>query len=487
MAKNFVTIERLELFWTKVKTYLTSYLSDNSYVKDASYVHTDSNYTAAEKTKLAGVEEKANNYSLPAATSSTLGGVKTGDNITNTSGTISLTKANVTSALGYTPPTKDTTYSNATTTSAGLMSAADKSKVDGIAEGAEVNQNAFSNVVIGNTTVAADSKTDSLILAGSNVTLTPDITNDKVTIGITKDNVTAALGYTPPTTNTTYSNATTSAAGLMSATDKTKLDKVADGAEVNQNAFSNVVVGSTTVAADSKTDSLTLAGSNVTLTPDADNDKITIGITKTNVTTALGYTPPTKDTTYSAATTSAAGLMSATDKAKLDGIAEKANNYTLPAASSSTLGGVKVGSNISVASDGTISVPAMDWSNINNKPTKLSEFTNDGVFITKAVSDLTNYYKKSEVYTQAEVNTLLSKITSISVEVVTALPTTGTNGIIYLVSHSHGTGDAYDEYVWVSSKSAFEKIGSTDIDLSNYWTKTDLTECTEDEIIALFS
>ena len=46
-----------------------------------------------------------------AATSSTLGLVKVGSNITNSSGTISLTKANVTSALGYTPPTTDTTYS----------------------------------------------------------------------------------------------------------------------------------------------------------------------------------------------------------------------------------------------------------------------------------------------------------------------------------------------------------------------------------------
>lgn len=47
-------------------------------------------------------------YSLPAATSSTLGGVKVGSNITNSRGTISLTKANVTAALGYTPPTSDT-------------------------------------------------------------------------------------------------------------------------------------------------------------------------------------------------------------------------------------------------------------------------------------------------------------------------------------------------------------------------------------------
>ena len=95
---------------------------------------------------------------------------------------------------------------------------------------------------------------------------------------------------------TKIGTATQSKSGLISSTDKTKLDGVATGAEVNQNAFSNVVVGSTTVTADSKTDTLTLvAGSNVTITPDANNDKITIAA---------------KDTTYStfgAATSSAAG------------------------------------------------------------------------------------------------------------------------------------------------------------------------------------
>lgn len=66
------------------------------------------------------------------------------------------------------------------------------------------------------------------------------------------------------------------------ATEKSKLAGIAAGAEVNQNAFSNVKVGSTTVAADAKTDTLELAaGSNVTLTPDATNDKVTIAATNT--------------------------------------------------------------------------------------------------------------------------------------------------------------------------------------------------------------
>ena len=73
-------------------------------------------YTTAEKTKLAGIEAGANNYVLPAATSSTLGGVKQG--------------ANVTIALDGTLSATDTTYAEATTTAAGLMSAADKTKVN---------------------------------------------------------------------------------------------------------------------------------------------------------------------------------------------------------------------------------------------------------------------------------------------------------------------------------------------------------------------
>jgi hypothetical protein len=136
---------------------------------------------------------------------------------------------------------------------------------------AEANQNAFSNITVGDTTIEADSKTDTFTLeAGNNITLTPDASTDKVTI---------------TATDTTYSDATTSVSGLMSGSDKTKLNGIATGAEVNQNTFSNVKIGSTTVAADSKTDTLELeAGDNIELTPDSTNDKITISgipVTKT--------------------------------------------------------------------------------------------------------------------------------------------------------------------------------------------------------------
>lgn len=75
-------------------------------------------------------------------------------------------------------------------------------------------------------------------------------------------------------------------------------------AEKNQNAFSNVTVGSTVIAADSTTDTITLvAGTNVTITPDATNDKITISA---------------KDTTYSL---SSFGITAtASELNKLDGV-----------------------------------------------------------------------------------------------------------------------------------------------------------------------
>ena len=74
------------------------------------------------------------------------------------------------------------------------------------------------------------------------------------------------------------------------------------------------------------------------------------------------------------ATTELAGVMSAVDKNKLDGIADGANNYTLPIASATALGGIKLGSGLSVTNDGTVSVSAdvvagaVQWDSIENKP-----------------------------------------------------------------------------------------------------------------------
>lgn len=74
----------------------------------------------------------------------------------------------------------------------------------------------------------------------------------------------------------------------------------------------------------------------------------------------------------------------------------------------------------------------------------------------------------------------------LSYEVVTTLPeaSASTKGKIYLVAHSHGTSDIYDEFLTVQGGTAsaptysWEKIGNTDIDLSNYVTDVTLNKQT---------
>ena len=105
-------------------------------------------------------------------------------------------------------------------------------------------------------------------------------------------------------------------------------------------------------------------------------------------------------------------------------------------------------------------------------PAKLSDLTNDTGFITNTVDNLVNYYKKSETYTQAEVDALIRAIVTLNILVVQTLPTQDiSTTTIYLVpKQTPETQDIYDEYIYVNN--AWEHIGTTQIDLSNYYTKT---------------
>lgn len=201
----------------------------------------------------------------------------------------------------------------ATASKTGLMSASDKSKLDGIASNA--NKTVVDSALSSTSTNPVENKV-----------------------------VKAALDN-----KAGLSVATSTANGLMSSTDKSKLDGIAAGAEVNQNAYSKITVGTTEIAATSKTDNITIvAGNNVTLTPDASNKKYTISAT---------------DTTYPTASASADGLMSKEDKAKLDGISAEANKYELPTASNTILGGVKVGTNLSIDANGVLSAKDTTYGN----------------------------------------------------------------------------------------------------------------------------
>lgn len=117
-------------------------------------------------------------YTLPDATTSVKGGVKVGSNLTVSSGTLSLTKANVTSALGYTPPTSNTDTHYTTGLKVGASATA-------TSNAAATNGNVYINA-LDNTTIR-----DSHNIVGSGATTVTSDANGKITIS---------------STNTTYSS-----------------------------------------------------------------------------------------------------------------------------------------------------------------------------------------------------------------------------------------------------------------------------------------
>jgi hypothetical protein len=228
------------------------------------------------------------------------------------------------------------THSAATTSTAGFMSAVDKTKMDGIANGAQVNQNAFGNVVVGTTTIQADSVTDTLTLtAGTNISLTPDATNDAVTI---------AVSGTVPSATTAVTCSGNAAMATKWATAKTL-------------SFTGDATGSMSVDGSAAANAeLTLKSTGVTagtyrsVTVDAQG----------RVTAGANPTSEAIDITGNAASASAVAWSNVTGKP---------STYTPPVATASTMGGVKGGSNVSIASDGTLSVSiptSFSYSNSNN-------------------------------------------------------------------------------------------------------------------------
>lgn len=98
------------------------------------------------------------------------------------------------------------------------------------------------------------------------------------------------------------------------------------------------------------------------------------------------------------------------------------------------------------------------------------------VLIGKAVFSArdVNFTVNGSIYSIDELKTILPDLIVASdnigfkAVVVDTLPSEGKNGIIYLIENESGS---YDEYIWLADESKFEKLGTTDIDLSDYYTK----------------
>ena len=83
-------------------------------------------------------------------------------------------------------------------------------------------------------------------------------------------------------------------------------------------------------------------------------------------------------------------------------------------------------------------------------------------FVTKAIADISGFHA----------------------EIVSELPETGKTNILYLVAKSSAaSGDGYDEYLYING--AWERVGSTDIDLSGYVQASEMHAITNTEITAI--
>ena len=102
------------------------------------------------------------------------------------------------------------------------------------------------------------------------------------------------------------------------------------------------------------------------------------------------------------------------------------------------------------------------WTNLANKPTSLSDFINDEGFITNTVSNLSNYYDKSSI------DNIVATLKTGAFQVVNELPSTGSEGVVYLV----GTQAPYTMYIWENN--AFLNIGTTEVNLDGYVKGTNL-------------
>lgn len=184
---------------------------------------------------------------------------------------------------------------------------AEKTKLAGIAAGAEVNQNAFSTIASGSARYTATSKTAAFVIEGEDGTSVTLSTNGRATISSHSHSNKAVLDAT----TASYTTA-----------EQTKLKGVSSGAEVNQNAFSTIATGSARYAATAKQSAFLIDGDGGT--------SVSLD-TKTGRLTVSSHTHDNK-----AVLDKTTASYTAADKKKLDGIAAGATKVAVDSALSAT-------------------------------------------------------------------------------------------------------------------------------------------------------
>lgn len=219
----------------------------------------------------------------------------------------------------------------ATSNKGGMFSAINKVKLDGIEEGAQVNTitgvkgSAETTYRIGEVNITSEN------IGLENV---ENKSSETIRGEITKANITNALGFTPPTAEEALTSAKgytdTKIADLINGAPATldTLGEIAQAMSDNKGVVDALddAIGTKATASDltahmsntSNPHSVTKAQVGLSNVENKSSATIRGELTKDNVTTALGFTPPESDTTYTNATTTKDGLLSKGDKSKLD-------------------------------------------------------------------------------------------------------------------------------------------------------------------------
>ena len=150
----------------------------------------------------------------------------------------------------------------------------------------------------------------------------------------------------------------------------------------------------------------------------------------------------------------------------------------------------------------TESADAVSWDQIQATGVKVATITINGnpidiyvpqqtaITIDSAMSDSSENAVQNKVIKEY-VDTAVGSVVGIEFRVVQTLPAEGENGVIYLVPNGGSGTNVKDEYVWIpgsgGQSGSWEKIGTTDVDLSGYVQTTDLVEVSTSDIDSMFN
>ena len=120
---------------------------------------------------------------------------------------------------------------------------------------------------------------------------------------------------------------------------------------------------------------------------------------------------------------------------------------------------------------------------INGTTTNVYAPTGQSITIDSAMSDSSENAVQNKVI-KSYVDQAVGAVVGVEFRKVNSLPASGENGVIYLLpkSGTPPTGNIYEEWIWISSDSAYEKIGETSIDLSGYVQSSDLVDISNSDI-----